>query len=80
MYFLLFTYFVVGSMFYWVVFDPRDGVTVNQNSICEKISEASVFFLWPLWIGFIILLLIFSPLLKMFNIDIFEKSTWIKND
>ena len=77
MYQLLF-YFVMGSMLYWVVFNPRDGIAVDQNSICEKISEASVFFLWPLWIGFIILLITFSPLLKMFNIDIFEKSTWIK--
>ena len=78
MFFSLLFYFVMGSMLYWVVFNPRDGITVNQKSICEKISEASVFFLWPLWIGFIILLITFSPLLKMFNIDIFEKSTWIK--
>ena len=79
MFFSLFVYFVIGSILYWAVFNSNDGITVDQNSISEKISEASVFFLWPLWIGFMLLLALFSPLIKIFfNIDIFEKSTWIK--
>jgi hypothetical protein len=69
-------YIFVGLTLFSIVFADEELVPSN---FCDKIAALSVFLLWPLWIAFIILIVLFAPMLKVFfNIDVYDKRTWIK--